>query len=71
MTEPELTDEQADELVGTVDDTDPIEVERGEVSEVPDIPHTWDSTAHAEEMAADDQVEYAPGRLEGDDIEES
>ena len=62
----ELTDDEADELVGTVDDDDPLELEEGDEAEVAPIPEEWDSSAHADEFAADGLVELTEDEGDGE-----
>lgn len=66
----ELSDEEADALVGTVDDTDPIEVVAGDESELAPVPDEWDASAHDEELRADEAVDTTPVELEGDQDDE-
>ena len=40
----------------SIDDTDPVELEEGDESEIANAPETWDADAHAEEYADDPLV---------------
>ena len=65
MTEPEDPFDLPD--VGTVDDTEPIELEEGDESEAPVIPDTWDPSAHADEYNADPLVVFTDDDPDEDD----